>query len=92
MEYERFFIKNLRAAILQQAVKDYLTALKSKNEKKSKELEKWFLSPYGQLLSGDQGQEIINRTRKIYFEKQKQSDLIRFKHFAGRKIKNEKTN
>lgn len=66
---------NLRAAILKQAVLDYKLALdRSMNGKPDpyitegsmgrEALEKWFLSGYGQMISGGQGREIIRICRK----------------------------
>lgn len=68
-ENEDLFVENLRAAILQQAVKDYLRYLSYGNKEYIRAMEKWFLSPYGQLISGDQGQEIINTALKLHRER-----------------------
>ena len=72
-------VENLRAAILKRAVKDYVSAQKrvekllSQNnpsedklmfaESKVSELERWFMSDWGQTLSGNNGQNIINMSR-----------------------------
>ena len=61
----------IAAAIILQAMKDYKRALlrvrkrKSKhNEKKVRELERFFLSAWGQSLSFDRGEYIIARCRE----------------------------
>lgn len=54
----------LCAAILQQAVKDYQTALRKKDTGKAAYLEQWFMSDWAQLLSGDMGEIIIKECRK----------------------------
>ncbi len=62
---------NLAAAIILQAMKDYKKAMvrlrkrKSKhNEKKVRELERFFLSAWGQQLSFERGEYIIARCRE----------------------------
>jgi hypothetical protein len=61
---DEFFVDNgvmaLRAAILNQAAIDYRQG--SKKEKTW--LEKWFLSDWGQFISGDMGEVIVERLRK----------------------------
>lgn len=58
----------LRTAVVQLAVDDYRKALK-KSQKigevcaEQTKLEKWFLSQWGQLLSGDNGELIIEKCR-----------------------------
>lgn len=64
-EYEEFFFDNLRGQILRQAADDYVNALKENDEKEIRNLEKWFRSSYGQAISSNQGEEIINRCRNI---------------------------
>lgn len=64
--YER-----LRTQIVRSAVKDYENALRKSNRlgaacKEQRELERWFLSNWGQLLSGDNGEYIIEKCRKSY--------------------------
>ena len=54
----------LTIAILQQAAKDYRSALKRKNKKQIARLEKWFLGDWAQLLSNDMGEIIIEKCRK----------------------------
>ena len=64
--YER-----LRTEIVKSAVNDYKNALKKSKRIGCKcteetELEKWFLSKWGQLLSGDNGEYIIEKCRQSY--------------------------
>lgn len=59
IDYER-----LRVAILHQAVKDYQTALKTKNAAQCSALVRWFRSDWGQMLSGDTGELIIAECKK----------------------------
>lgn len=54
----------LAAAILQQAMKDYETAIRNNNFHKKLELERFFLSKFGQILSYDHGEVIIEKCRK----------------------------
>lgn len=51
--------ENLRAGILQQAMKDYITALTDDDETEAKLLERFFKSDWGELLSGGHGDLII---------------------------------
>lgn len=53
----------LRIAILQQAVRDYQSALLKNDTHIAEELEKWFMSDWAQLLSGDMGELIIKHCR-----------------------------
>lgn len=69
MKDEKFFIDNLRTAICKQAAKDYVDALKKNDEGKAKTLEKWFVSPYGQLMSGGVGECIIKKSKEIAEER-----------------------
>ena len=55
--------EDLRIAIVAKAVSDYRVALASDNERYIKPLEKFFLSSWGQFLSGDNGEYIIDRCR-----------------------------
>lgn len=55
---EEGYIK-LQCAIVQQAIKDYKTALRKKDAPKISTLERWFLSPWGQRLSDNNGARII---------------------------------
>lgn len=53
----------LRFAIIQQAVKDYESALRGRDEGKRAALERWFLSDWGQLLSEYMGEQIIEKCK-----------------------------
>ena len=71
--YER-----VRFAIVEQAIIDYKKALKREQRGKPptlnynvKGIEKWFLSDWGQFLSGGNGQYIIEHCRKLVKTKQK---------------------
>ena len=64
--YER-----LRAEIVKAAVRDYQKALKKSKRigcvcAEEIELERWFLSKWGQLLSGDNGEYILEKCRQTY--------------------------
>lgn len=54
----------LAAAILKQASQDYMAALISNDAGNIRKYEDFFLSEYGQTLSFQQGDYIINQTRK----------------------------
>lgn len=56
--------ENVRFAIVQQAVKDYKRALRKKDRYRIRYFEKWFRSGWGQLLSGNNGEYIIEQCRK----------------------------
>lgn len=64
--YER-----VQFAIVTQAIKDYKIALKRKNKAQISELEQWFLSAYGQALSGNNGEFIIKKCRECVGMKRK---------------------
>lgn len=57
--------EHLRAAILRQAVKDYKVALKKRDLAITARLERFFMSEYGQLLSYNHGEYIIDNTKRI---------------------------
>lgn len=64
--YER-----LRTEIVKAAVYDYKKALRKSDRLgvvcgEQINLEKWFLSSWGQMLSGDNGEFIIEKCRKTY--------------------------
>ena len=64
--YER-----LRTEIVRSAVADYQKALRKSHKDgavcdEQKKLEKWFLSKWGQLLSGDNGEYIIEKCKQTY--------------------------
>ena len=69
--YER-----LRTEIVKSAVSDYRKALKKTDRigavcREQRALERWFLSPWGQMLSGDNGELIIEKCRGSYKGKPK---------------------
>lgn len=53
---------NLRMAIINQAIIDY----RQGNREQKASLEEWFLSDYGQFISGDMGEVIVEKLRKEY--------------------------
>lgn len=65
----RKYLSNLIIAVLRQAARDYIVALKRKNFHKINELEQFFLSDYGQAMSMNNGVKIIKRCRKIARQK-----------------------
>ena len=56
--------EHLTIAIIQQAAKDYRSALKRKNKKQIAALEKWLMGDWAQLLSNDMGEIIIKKCRE----------------------------
>lgn len=58
--------ENVRVGILNQAIYDYKTALKKDDNGQIQHLEKWFLSEWGQMLSGGNGSYIIEKVKKEY--------------------------
>jgi len=60
--------KYIRAAVLQQAVYDYKTALIRAHGGAAFSLERWFLSEWGQAISDNNGEKIIQRVRKEVYE------------------------
>ena len=56
-------IINLQAAIIEQAVADYRTALKYDKRGEARRIERFFRSEWGQALSRDNGEAIIKRVR-----------------------------
>lgn len=80
--YER-----LVAAIMKQAVEDYIGDLYlyysngrlPKHEKAVKNDERFFLSDYGQTLSGGQGAVIIELAQKEYFARKEAEEKERLK-------------
>lgn len=60
---------DLAAAILRQAVDDYWHAIFVDDEKQIADLEKFFMSSWGQYLSSYQGDVIIREARLIYDRK-----------------------
>lgn len=57
-------LENLRVAILQQAVKDYIAALRYNSDNEAYRLEKFFTSEWGELLSNNHGDFIISECKK----------------------------
>lgn len=55
----------IRAAILKQAVKDYKSALKWGRHREIATLERFFRSDWGQLLSYNHGEYIIENCKRI---------------------------
>ena len=55
---------NLQIGIIQQAITDYKRALRQGYEGKARALERWFLSSWGEMLSGGNGIYIIEQVRK----------------------------
>ena len=69
--WEMAAYESLRTEILRSAVKDYQKALRKSNREgamcdEQLKMEKWFLSKWGQALSGDSGEYIIEHCRKHY--------------------------
>ena len=60
-----FDYEPIRAAILRQAIRDYITALRERDYYNMAQLERFFLSDWGQLLSYDHGEYIIENCKKI---------------------------
>ena len=63
--------QRLRTEIVWSAVKDYKKALKKSERdgavcREQRTLERWFLSKWGQMLSGDNGEYIIEHCRQTY--------------------------
>lgn len=56
--------EDLRIAIIRQAVHDYIKALKENDAREAASLERFFLSDWGQLLSGGKGEYIIAECRR----------------------------
>lgn len=54
---------NVRLAIIQQAIEDYRRALRKNDYRDIKALERWFLSEWGEMLSGDNGAYIIEKVK-----------------------------
>lgn len=63
------YVYTLVATILKRAEMDYNIALKKGNLKTIRELRQFYLSDWGQMLSRNNGQNIINRIEKEFEEK-----------------------
>ena len=61
-------------AIVKQAMTDYKVALKEGNHKQIAELEHFFRSGYGEMLSHDHGEQIIEYCRKEVEEEEESED------------------
>ena len=57
--------EEIRAAIIRRAVLDYQYALRYRNYAQIANLERFFLSEWGEFLSYGHGKYIIEHTRKI---------------------------
>lgn len=56
--------EKLAVAILQQAAKEYQTALKKRDGDKIAYFENWFMGEWAQLLSRDSGEIIIRKCQE----------------------------
>ena len=70
-DHEDKFYERLRTEIVRQAVADLQRELRRSDRlgqvtDEVIKLEKWFLSKWGQMLSGDNGEYIISQCRKTY--------------------------
>ena len=70
-EWQMEGYQRLRTEIVKDAVNDYHKALKKSDRigeicREQTALEHWFLSPWGQILSGDNGELIIEKCRANY--------------------------
>ena len=59
-----FDYTEIRAAILRQAVKDYKKALELRNYAERSKLERFFLGEWGQWLSDNNGEYIIDKCKR----------------------------
>lgn len=55
----------IRIAIVKQAIRDYIVALKKQDYKQRVKLERFFRGDWGQLLSDGHGEYIIEKCKKI---------------------------
>lgn len=62
--YDEKGLESLAIAVVEQAVIDYKEAVKNNKEKKAKEIEKFFRSKYGGILTLGNAEYILNRVRK----------------------------
>ena len=60
----RYNFDILSNAIVIRAAEDYRKALKKRKKDKARDLEEWFLSDWGQALSGGNGELIIEKIKK----------------------------
>lgn len=61
----------LQGAILNRAIRDYRIALRRKDPARIAELEGFFRSDYGQLLSGDHGEYILEKVKEMVEEERR---------------------
>lgn len=72
-EIEKGYI-SLMAAIIEQAVTDYKQALKECDGRTIRECERFFLSEWGQALTWDNGENIMQRCRREVAEEKKKKE------------------
>ena len=73
---ELYNMRLLRAAILRRAAQDYICAIRKRDYYAMSKLERFFLGPWGELLSNDHGQYIIDHCKKIVREKRNIQNCI----------------
>ena len=56
--------ENVRVAIIEQAITDYKRALKKRQRGSIISLERFFLSSWGEMISGGNGEYIIEQVKK----------------------------
>ena len=84
--YER-----LRAEIVRSAVFDYKKALRKSDRigticEEQAKLERWFLSQWGQFLSGDNGEYIMEQCRKTYKTREYNNGKTQLPHDFQKKV------
>lgn len=62
------WVNEVRVAIILRAMEDYREHMREREYEKGLALEKWFVSEWGQALSGNLGEEIVKRLRKELFQ------------------------
>lgn len=67
--------QRLCRAILKQGALDLELCYIADDDEGAEKLENWFLSPWGQWLSNDMGQAIIDRTREHAVKRKKELGL-----------------
>ena len=70
-EWQMEAYERLRAEIVRRAVNDYMKALRKSDRlgyvcEEETNLEKWFFTKWGQFLSGDNGEYILERCKSTY--------------------------
>ena len=66
------YLYDVIIAVLKQAVRDYVVALLKNDFYHIQELEAFFLSDYGQAMSRNNGEELIERAKAIAEKKKKE--------------------